>query len=125
MSTELSLLQQQVADLWRRFKAPEETVIDDGTVARLAERVAALERQRRGLLDRRAALQLELGRQQARLAGRLPVWRALGFVLGLAALGAALWQWPEVLLLPSALPDGVAAAGLAASLGLGGLAVRR
>lgn len=125
MSTELTLLQQQVADLWRRFKAPEETTMDDGSVTRLAERVAALERQRRGLMERRTALQLEVGRERARLAGRLPAWSALGFVAGLGAVGGALGTWPEVLLVAAGLPDGAAVGLLTGSLLLGALAVRR
>ncbi len=123
MATELILLQQQVADLWRRFKAPGDTVMDDGTVTRLAARVAALERTRRALMDERAAVQLEVARHRRRAEGRQPAWRALGGLLGLAAVGGALWRWPEVLLVP--LTDGPAALVLAGSLVVGGIALRR
>lgn len=81
---ELSSLKQQVAELWRRFKTEDQsTPSDDPQRRALAEQTRTLDLKQKELMLRRDALRHELELERARQAGRAPLFKTFGFLLGL------------------------------------------
>lgn len=83
---ELSSLKSEVAELWKRFKAeePSSSTHDDPARQALVADIKALDVKQKELMVRRDALRHELERERARVAGRAPGWRALGFIIGVS-----------------------------------------
>lgn len=91
MSTELSQLKQEVAELWTRYRQhpPQPLFGEDEERRKLAELNRTLEGKRRALWDRSFTLRLELEAHRRRSARLSPVARVVGGFLG-TVMGAAL-----------------------------------
>lgn len=104
---DLSTLKQEVAELWRRFKTEEPAARPGNDPVRqaLVEKTRALDLEQKELMVRRDALRHEVELVRARAGSRLPIFRGLGLVVGLAvATVAAGLQLDQVAALSDGLP---------------------
>jgi hypothetical protein len=89
MTTELTELKQEVAELWAKYRKEEPRVIEDESRRELAALNRTLETKRRALSDRSSSLRLELEAHRRRASRLSPVVRVFGGIIG-AALSSAL-----------------------------------
>ena len=82
MTAELSELKQEVAELWARYRKEEPKQVGDESHKALAELNRALEKKRRALSDRSAALRHELDVHRRKASRLSPVVRVLGGIIG-------------------------------------------
>ncbi len=89
---ELSLLKQEVAELWGRFRKDEAPAGNDDERRSLADLARTLETKRRLLADRRTELRDRLDSERRRTSRFVPVVHGLGMFAGVG-LGAVAMGW--------------------------------
>lgn len=126
MTTELTDLKQEVAELWAKYRKEEPRVVEDDSRRELAALNRALETKRRALSDRSASLRSELETHRRRASRLSPVVRVFGGMIG-AALGSALVivMLPEVAEATLGFSAGQGVVLVCFSLLLAGLSVSR
>jgi len=128
MSTELTQLKQEVAELWARYRQqqPQPLYGEDEERRTLAELNRSLEGKRRALSDRSSALRLELENHRRRSARLSPVARVVGGFLGtvMGAVGISAVM-PEVASFSLSFSSGHGVVAIAGALLVLGFCVAR
>ena len=88
MTTELTELKQEVAELWAKYRKEEPRVIEDEPRRELAALNRTLETRRRALSERSASLRSELEAHRRRASRLSPVVRVFGGMIGVALSSA-------------------------------------
>ncbi len=89
MTTELTELKAEVAELWAKYRKEEPRVFEDDSRRELAALNRTLETKRKALSDRSASLRSELDAHRRRASRLSPVVRVFGGIIG-AALTTAI-----------------------------------
>lgn len=84
MTTELTDLKQEVAELWAKYRKEEPRVLEDESRKELATLNRTLETKRKALSDRSASLRSELDAHRRRASRLSPVVRVFGGIIGAA-----------------------------------------
>ncbi len=119
MSTELSQLKQEVADLWTRYRQhqPQPLFGEDEERRKLVELNRTLEGMRRALSERSSTLRLEREAHRRHAARLSPVAKVVGGALGVvAASGVFVLNLPGLASLSTGLSAGHGVAACAACL---------
>lgn len=128
MTTELSQLKQEVAELWTRYRQHQPPALfgEDEERRGLAEQNRTLEGKRRALSERSSTLRLELEAHRRKAARLSPVARVVGGFIGIvtATAGSSV-VLPDLAALSVGLSAAHGAIALAVSLFVLGLCVGR
>ena len=89
MTTELTELKAEVAELWAKYRKEEPRVLEDDARRELAALNRTLETKRKALADRSASLRLELEAHRRRASRLSPVVRVFGGLIG-ATIGSVI-----------------------------------
>ena len=89
MTTELTELKAEVAELWAKYRKEEPRVLEDDSRRELATLNRTLETKRKALSDRSASLRSELDAHRRRASRLSPVVRVFGGIIG-AAISSAI-----------------------------------
>jgi hypothetical protein len=88
MTTELTELKAEVAELWAKYRKEEPRVLEDDARRELAALNRTLETKRKALSDRSASLRSELEAHRRRASRLSPVVRVFGGIIGAAIASA-------------------------------------